>query len=299
MVAHAAHDRPVLIEGETGTGKRFLARLIHDLSQRRDGPFVPVSVELLSDEAAEAALFGSIKVSSSGTHYTSRGYAQKASGGTLYIDGALTVSPLTQNKLWRLIERGEFFLSGDGLAENVDLRVVLGCSGRPAGSLAHAIPVTDSLSVPPLRYRKPDVEPLCKHFIREICRAAQKEPRRLSPDALDALRRYDWPGNVAELRSVVEFCVRHSEPPPITTSLLPAHVTDPSPPLGSPDLDSGVDLTHELRRLEKEFLIEALRKTGGVQSKAAKLLGLKPTTLNRKLKCYKIDADSITITKGR
>lgn len=290
VVAHSAHDRPVLIEGETGTGKKFLARLIHDLSPRQDGPFVPVSVAQLSEEAADAALFGSIRITSSGAHYTSRGFAQKASGGTLYIDGALTLSPVVRSKLWRLIERGEFFMSGDSIAEQVDLRVVL---GHPTQGGSHAIPVSDRLSVPPLRHRKVDIEPLSKHFLRQHCRVNQKEPRRISPDAIDALRRYDWPGNVGELRSVIEFCVGQSEPPPITTSLLPAHLADRPVLFGSPDEESEVDLSHELKRIEKGFLIQALRKTGGVQSKAAKLLGLKPTTLSRKLKCYEIDAENI------
>ena len=291
VLAHAAHDRPLLIQGEAGTGKRFLAELIHNSSQRSDRPFGAISLALLSEDAAINALFGRVGAARSGRHYASRGLIHNVGGGTLYLDGALGFSPPFEGRLLRLIEYGEFSRAGNGIIEQSEARIIIGSTRTLERRLCQCNSVADELMVPPLRERKADIEPLSKHFLRTFCANTKREIRHFTRDALEALRRYDWPGNVSELRRVIEYAVRESEPPPITASLLPAHLLQSAKALRAPVIDSTLDLTLELKRLEREFLLAALKRTHGVQAKAASLLGLKTSTLNRKIKQYRIDLE--------
>lgn len=154
------------------------------------------------------------------------------------------------------------------------------------------IAVSDTLSIPPLRRRRADIEPLSRHFIKEVYQRLGKELRELSPDTLAHLRRYDWPGNVGELKKVIEAMVHRSRPPCLDPSLLPAYLVNPLNINGTSLPASGINLSEELERLEKSLLCAALRQCVGNQTKAAELLGLKRTTLNTKLKQYGIDVRS-------
>ncbi|GBC81615.1 Transcriptional regulatory protein ZraR [bacterium HR10] len=299
VAAHAAHDHPILIEGEPGAGKEFVARLIHECSARRHGPFVAFSCESLSERSIEAALFGSIRELPSGGNRVQRGLVERARGGTLYISGISTLSPLLKTEIARLIQYQEFRRQGDGLLETADVRVILGStptspssSGMSGALEGTALTLRDVLIIPPLRQRRADIEPLSRHFVKEVCQRLGKELRGIAPDTLAWLRRYDWPGNVGELKAVIEDMVRRSRPPCLDPSLLPAHLLDPLKVNGSSLPASGINLREELERLEKSLLCAALRQCQGRQTKAAELLGLKRTTLNTKLKRYGIKGTS-------
>jgi DNA-binding NtrC family response regulator len=169
--------------------------------------------------------------------------------------------------------------------KDVDLRILI---GSRSGSEEN-FPISNTLSIPPLRRRREDIEPLARHFVKHACEMIGKEQRDMAPDVLAALKNYDWPGNVAELRSVVSDMVEKSGPPALTPSLIPSHITE-SAGMATRTLPvSGISLSEELERIEKALILEALKASHGIQYKAAQLLGLKPTTLNMKLSRFGID----------
>jgi DNA-binding NtrC family response regulator len=295
VAAHAAHDHPIILDGEPGAGKEFLARLIHDCSARRHGPFVTIACGLLSEESLEAALFGSIQLLPSGRNRIQRGLVEVATGGTLYIDGISSLSSILRVEITRLIQHQEFRRRGDNLLESADVRVILGYlqnqEAKPAETVtaaAEALSITDILSLPPLRRRKADIEPLSRHFVTQACQRFGKEPRMLPSETMTLLRRYEWPGNISELKHAVEEMVRQSKPPALDPSSMPAHLARVSYPTSSLP-DSGIDLNEEVKRFEHSLLCEVLKRCQGQQTRAARLLGLKLTTLNAKIARYGID----------
>jgi DNA-binding NtrC family response regulator len=278
---HAAHNSPVILEGEPGTGKRLLARLIHRLSSRREGPFVSLGPGSIGDEVARAALFGSV---------SDKGIAELAAGGTLYLEGFADLSPSLADDIIRFAER-RCFDREEGMSVRVLLgRVVhtgYGQSTETSNAASTALDY-DRIQIPALRDRPDDIEALTVHFIRERCEQTGKEPRKISPEAMKVLRDYDWPRNVIELRTLVHQIVKQLSPPSIEVSLLPAYLAGPYlakcflPP-------SGLDLDNEVKRVEVELICAALRQCRGLQNKAAQLLHIKPTTLFMKIRRHGID----------
>jgi two-component system response regulator PilR (NtrC family) len=284
VAAHAAHDNTVVLEGAPGAGKKFLARLIHNSSARHEQPFVAFSCREVSPESVEAALFGSRRVS----NLVQTGLIQALGAGTLYINGVTSFTPSLKAKVARFIEYREFCPAGSDSIQYADVRVIIGSSDptEPAfersdsQSLRRA--VGDKLSVPRLYQRPADIEPLSGHFVADFCRQLNKEPREISDEVVALLTRYDWPGNVSELKRVIYKMIERSKPAALDISLLPAHISRASVAL-RPIPASGIDLTGEVEQFEIALLSEALRQCHGVQNKAAQLLGIKPTTLNMKL----------------
>jgi DNA-binding NtrC family response regulator len=293
VALHAAHPNPVFIKGEPGTGKEFLARLIHDCSDRGQKPFLAISCSSVSEESLEAALFGSIHSLSSGRPFTRKGLVEKAEGGTLYINGVSSLSAVLQSKLTRLIEHHEYCRVGDSLPEAANVRVLLG-SAHQAESRGEGIyiPVKDRLSIPPLRRRVADIEPLSRHFLSEYCRRLGKGARELAPETLALLRRHDWPGNVGELKRAMKETAENLRPAPIKPSLLPPYLVNRSGFYCYSLPDSGIRWSEEVKQFEIEVIRAALNQCGGVQTRAAQLLGLKLSTLNTKIKNYGIDTQS-------
>ncbi|HEY7545539.1 MAG TPA: sigma 54-interacting transcriptional regulator [Blastocatellia bacterium] len=292
VAAHAAHDGSIIIEGEPGTGKEFLARLIHECSPRRRGPFVAISFDSVSEESAEAVLFGVARPQSE-HHFTPRSLLESAHGGTLYINGLMEMGADLKAKIANFIRRREYRLPGEDFfetrtAENSNVRILLGALPENEKD-TNDFPISDTLSIPPLRRRREDIEPMVRHFIRRTCDQFNRELREVAPDAMAVLRDYDWPGNIIEIKSVVNDMIAKSGPPLLHASLIPGHIVEASgfAPRSLPS--SGINLGDELERIEKTLIVEALKMAHGVQYKAAQLLGLKPTTLNMKISRFGID----------
>jgi DNA-binding NtrC family response regulator len=288
VIFHASHDNPLAVEGEPGAGKEFVARLIHKCSPRAAGPFVAISCHRASPESVEAALFGSKRPSSSGGARLQAGLVESSDGGTLYINEASSFSHSLQEKIARLVHFREFQRQGDDAVEPADVRVIIG-SAAVAAEPGGLVALADKMVVAPLRERPDDVEPLARHFVKQFCQQVGKEMRDISAETLAHLRRYGWPGNITELKSVIHLVVQRLAPPPIDSSLLPAHL------LASAESNSyrlpqcGIDLEEEVKQMEVSLLCEALKRCHGVQYKAAQLLGMKATTFNTKLSRYGID----------
>jgi DNA-binding NtrC family response regulator len=286
---HAAHDNAIILEGEPGTGKQLLARLIHRSSARRDGPFVVLSVHSNADDVARDALFGSRKPSKAGEE--EKGLAELAHGGTLYIDGLSEVSHALTGDIVQLADRRSHFDEAEP-----PVRVMLGFTIQPGSYGPRSASAEASrgldyerIRIPPLRERPDDIELLAQYFLQELCQQIGKEPRSISPEAMVALRAYDWPRNVSELRALMRQLVKQSNPPSIDVPLLPAYMAGSVENAFIPA--AGLDLEDEVRRVEVDLIRAALRQSHGYQNKAAQLLHLKPTTLFMKIRRYGIDVE--------
>lgn len=292
IALHATHDSPVVLKGERGTGKEFIARLIHRSSSRNEGPFVSLTVGSTSDEVARAVLFGSSQARQDDVLYCEKGLADLAQGGTLYISGLSEISPSLTDDILQLAERRGFDAEGEK-----PVRVLLGWSSQSepySSRTTFTGPANlgyEKIQIPPLRERPDDIEVLAEHFIQDLCRQMGKEARKISPEAGKALRRYDWPRNVSELRILMNQLVRQLTPPSIDVSLLPAYLLGPEANKGLLP-SSGLDLENEMKRVEVDLICAALKQSHGLQSKAAQLLRLKPTTLFMKIRRYRIDVDA-------
>ena len=287
VAVHSAHDNTVILEGERGTGKTLLARLIHRGSSRHEGPFVSLALGSASDVVARMALFGSARERSDDVPIIDKGLSELAKGGTLYIDGLSNISSSLTDDLVRLAERRRF----DHDAER-SVRILLGWgiqSGlRQNATAGSNVLDYERIQIPPLRERPDDIEALAVHFIKQRCEQTGKELRKISPEAMQSLRSYDWPRNVRELRTLVNLLVKQLDPPQIDVSHLPAYLAGRC---GAISLlpSSGLDLDNEVKRVEVDLICAALRQSRGLQNKAARLLRVKPTTLFMKIKRYGID----------
>ncbi len=299
VASHAAHHNPLILSGEPGTGKKHLARLIHDCSERRKEPFVSISFGEVSEESLDAVLFGTIKTLPSGRFYTYKGLVEKAAGGTLYIEGVLNFPPVLRAKISRLIHLHEFTRYQDQLADSADVRVIIGHTREPSSENGDTVfaelslSINDVILLPPLRNRRDDIEALSKYFLKECCASGGKELRELARDTSTLLRSYDWPGNVRELKRVIEHAVMRSTPPPIETDLLPEYLQQPSAFNGYSIPQSGIDFNEAVKQFEIAAIKAALKQCRGIQAQAAQMLGLKPTTLNAKIKLYEINPEDL------
>jgi DNA-binding NtrC family response regulator len=290
VAAHAAHDSTVIFEGEPGTGKQFLARLIHQFSRYSEGPFVSVSLGSTTDEVARAVLLGRTRTRFDDLPGGEKGLIELATGGTLYIDGFLDTSPNLSGDVARFIE-------GAGLNRKRDcyVRILFGSTTQSSGpqwrtsiSPGSFGESCERIQIPPLRERREDIEALASHFVKQRCEQLRKELRAISQNAVGALRNYDWPRNVAELKSVVNHLVRQSRPPSLDVALLPAYMQGPGDLMNTP-ASSELDLDEEVKQFEINLICAALRQSRGLQNKAAQLLKIRPTTLFMKIKRYGID----------
>jgi two-component system response regulator PilR (NtrC family) len=289
ILAHAAHNNPIVIEGEHGTGKELIARLIHENSLRSRGPFVSISFDSVSEESVEAVLFGSAGKHMAGFGSCRSGLIKSTSGGTLYISGVFGVSASLKARIAHFIERAELIYREDGQFDLSDVRIIFGSTLPASPSDVASFSVSDMIKVPPLRQRREDIELLVRSLVNRFCEESKREPREISPEAMSSLCGYEWPGNVAELKGAIYEIVKKSGPPRIEHSLLPVYIVSTGGFNGETLPSGGIDLAEELERMEIKLLCAALRQSHGVQYKAARLLGLKPTTLNMKLSRYGID----------
>jgi DNA-binding NtrC family response regulator len=273
----ATADAPVLLLGESGTGKELLARLLHRRSARASGPFVLVNCAAVPLERWESEFFGHRKGSFPGTPTDRAGRFQLADRGTLLLDEVAAMPAANQAKLLHVIESGEFEPLGDDRPRSVDVRIVASTNsdlqkevaeGRFRADLYHRLNVV-RIAVPPLRDRPEDIDLLTRRFAEEIAARLGKATPAIGPATFARLRAYTWPGNVRELKNVIERAlILDAEGGLDAVDLVSAEAPAP---LG---LDGDLNLRGALGRLERDLLLEALRRAGGVRKEAARLLGI-------------------------
>jgi len=299
LITQAAPSRStILVVGESGTGKELVAKAVHANSPRVDKPFVVVNSGSLPPDLLESNLFGHVRGAFTGAVYAKKGLFELADKGTLFFDEIGNIPLETQAKLLRVMQEREFMRLGGvetirvGVwvvaATNIDLHRAVE-EGRFREDLYYRLNVI-AIQLPPLRHRKEDIPALVAHFADKYGRENGKPVDGVTPEALQALMDYDWPGNVRELENVIERGVVLSTSSRIGRDLIPDHVrTSPSfhvPHLAVPP--EGISLKEVIASFERRLIESTLESTGGVQKEAARLLGLKPTTLNEMIKRHNI-----------
>jgi len=294
----AEHTLPVLITGETGTGKEVVARALHEAGPRRKAPFVAIPCGAIPTELAESELFGHEKGAFTGATSSRAGAFERANRGTLLLDDVDDLPLALQVKLLRALQEGTFTRVGGNREAQTDVRVVATTKVDLADAVARGRFRDDvfyrlralEIRLPPLRDRGDDVLLLCQHYLRRRAVESGKASPELHPEAAAALCRYAWLGNVRELRHAVESAMTFAGAGPIGAEHLPAFLRAGPPAVASDDvftlhLDgrSSLNMPEVVRRFEDTILQWAMRKAGGQQSKASELLGLARTTLQSKL----------------
>jgi DNA-binding NtrC family response regulator len=303
LVKAAAPTRStILLQGESGTGKELVARAIHLNSNRADAPFITVNSGSLPPDLLESHLFGHVKGAFTGAVALKKGLFEAADKGTIFFDEISSISLETQAKLLRVMQEKEFMRLGGTETITVDVRILAATNTDIEELIAAKAFRKDlyyrlnviKIEVPPLRARKEDIPMLVKHFVEIYARENAKEVEGVSEDVFEILDAHAWPGNVRELENLVERAVVLSRSKVITRAALPPFL------LGRAGVDDellvsseeSLDLRDRTQAFQKKIILAALKKTKGVQNKAAKLLGVKPTTLNEMIKRLGIDTSS-------
>lgn len=291
----AEHGSPILLEGETGTGKDVFARFIHQISQRRNGPFVPVNCAALPDSLAESLLFGHRKGAFTGAMQRQTGKFQLADNGILFLDELAELSLKVQAKLLRVLEDGLVEPLGATSPTKVNVRVVAATNrdlqqevvlGNFREDLYYRLRVGE-IWLPPLRERRTDIPKIALHFLERVNQNL-KIPRRLSKEALDYLQRQTWPGNVRDLQNVIERTAMLSRRRVIEPTDLSRHpaidVRYQGDGSNLPELREGFSLEGHLSDVRRRLIEKALDLSNGNQSEAARLLGVTPQAVHKYVK---------------
>lgn len=286
----AASDYGIVIYGETGTGKELVAKAVHELSQRSNGPFVAVNCGAIPEELFEAEFFGHRKGSFTGAHADMPGFLDQARGGTLFLDEVAEISHSGQVKLLRALGSGEYTAIGATKSKQADFRVIVATNRDLAGMVTrgefrqdlfyriHVIPIR----LPPLRERKEDIPFLVEYFLQE----EQSSGKKMTSYDMAKLLSYDWPGNVRELRNALERFIAFGH-----LDFMPMGTKPPILPEDFQDFSEESDLRNVLMRTEKQIITRALEKYNWNRSHTAAALGLPRKTLFRKMRKLGIDTN--------
>ncbi len=288
----ADSSTPVLITGESGTGKDVVARLIHMKSPRVDLPFIAINCAAVPKEVFENELFGHEHGAFTGATSKKSGYLEMADKGTLFLDELAEMDTETQAKLLRVIETKTFRRLGGKTEMSADVRMLAATNKEVARALEAGELRRDlyyrfsviEIYLPPLRERKEDIPLLVDHFLKHFCHKHKKTLKRLSSEALKWFMQYDWPGNVRELRNLIERAVILSSSELISSDVLPG---------GGGQARKGsnmisIPIGTSLEIAEKNIILQTLSATANNKSKAANMLGLSRKALYNKLKRYGI-----------
>jgi len=300
LVKAAAPTRStILLQGESGTGKELVARAIHLNSNRAEAPFITVNSGSLPPDLLESHLFGHVKGAFTGAVALKKGLFEAADTGTIFFDEVSSISLETQAKLLRVMQEKEFMRLGGTQTIKVDVRILAATNTDIEELIAQKLFRKDlfyrlnviKIEIPPLRQRKEDIPQLVKHFVEICARENRKEIEGVSEDVFEILDAHDWPGNVRELENLVERAIVLSRSKVITRASLPpfllrGRAVEDETLIAS---EESLDLRDRTQAFQKKIILAALKKTKGVQNKAAKLLGVKPTTLNEMIKRLRID----------
>jgi two-component system response regulator HydG len=287
----APTDSTVLIQGESGTGKEVIARYIHNLSGRADGPFLSINCGALPENLLESELFGHVKGSFTGAVRDKQGLFAAARGGTFFLDEVGEMPPSLQIKLLRVLQEREVIPVGATETIPVDVRIVAATNrdleeevrrGHFRSDLFYRLNVI-ALELPSLRDRRDDLVLLIDHFFQDMAAERESAPKALSSDALDAVMVYDWPGNVRELQNALEHAVVLSKGTLIEPGALPERITRRR---REPLVAERSSPNPSLEVIERAYIMWVLQAEGGNKTRAAEVLGIDPSTLYRKLSRY-------------
>jgi two-component system, NtrC family, response regulator HydG len=290
----APTDARVLITGESGTGKELVAEMLHANSPRKNGPFIAINCGAIPRDLQESELFGYVRGAFTGADRDKAGLLESADRGTVFLDEVGEMSPDTQVKLLRFLEKGEMTPLGSSRPRTVNVRVIA-ATNRDLGEAIHSRSFREdlyyrlkvvSIHLPPLRERKEDIPLLAQNLLEELAPRIGSKVHTISPHALDALTDYDWPGNVRELKNVIERALIFADDGILDLEHLPeelfkrhlAHVSDSEPNEIAP-----------LDEIEKKYILEVLERLGGNKLLTARHLNIATTTLYRKLRIYGIE----------
>jgi DNA-binding NtrC family response regulator len=301
----APSDASVLITGESGTGKELIAHAVHRLSSRADSSFIDLNCAAFQESLLESELFGYEAGAFSGAKGRKLGLIELADGGTLFLDEITELPLQLQAKLLRAIETRSFYRVGAVRKVEVNVRIVAATNRNVDQVVADGTFRADLLyringfqiNLTPLRERPDDIEPLARHLLKQLGGAT---PPELTPEVLEAMRAYHWPGNVRQLRNCLERAVLLADQGRITLSELPPEVARPVPFVrpgiaavsGSPAsvaAPTQTDATSSLRDVERQQILAALEQTGWHRGKTAEILGISPSTLYRRLRDYNLE----------
>jgi DNA-binding NtrC family response regulator len=301
----APSSASIVIVGESGTGKELAARTIHDLSPRSSGPYIAINCAALPETLMESELFGHERGAFTGADRRREGCFELATGGTLLLDEIGEMKPELQAKLLRVLEERKVRRLGGSVEIPVDVRVLAATNRNLEGQLRDGKFREDlyyrlnvfTIQLPTLRERAEDVPILIEHFLQQLAPAAGKSVVGMEADCLELLKAQRWPGNVRQLRNVIERALIVTRGPMISTADLPEEITfdmpesaKPTPPAGlkpenghgHPALDVHVGMS--LSAVKRELLLQTLKFTGGNKAKAAEILGVSLKTLYNHLK---------------
>ena len=288
----------VLLTGESGTGKELVARAIHDLSPRAEKPFISINCGAFTETLLESELFGYMKGSFTGANTNRKGLFEAAHQGTIFLDEIGDMSLAMQVKLLRVLQERRVRPVGAHDEMAIDARVIAATNrdlkqmceeGTFREDLYYRVSVIP-IVLPPLRERPDDIEELITHFMKKFCEQAGKS-LTISPKATQILENYAWHGNVRELEHTIERAVALERTGEIQPEQLPDHITNYNPQRISAEFDlpdSGINLVTHLENLEKTYVVEALRKTAGNQTRAAELLQMQVRSLRHLLDKHNI-----------
>jgi DNA-binding NtrC family response regulator len=285
----APFDTTILIQGETGTGKELIAKLIHKWSKRASRTFLPINCGALPETLLESELFGHARGAFTGAEQDKQGLFESVDKGTIFLDEIDSTTAGFQVKLLRVLQEGSFLKVGGREPCQVDVRVIAAGSrplekeveaGRFRRDLFYRLNVV-TIDIPPLRSRSEDIPLLAHYFLAKHGSKYGKELRAISEPALARLRGHSWPGNVRELENVMERAVIMATGP----ELLPEHLQQLPIMKGRPEEEAETGLI-SMAEMEKSLIAKTLQRTGGHRGKSAEILGISPVSLWRKIKKY-------------
>ena len=294
----AASDATVLISGESGTGKELAARAVHELSARRDAPFVPLNVAALPRDLVESTLFGHAKGAFTGADKAQIGCCEAAQGGTLFLDEIGEMEVGLQAKLLRFLQEQTFFRVGESRPITVNVRIVAATNRDPRDLIRRGLFREDlyyrlnvvRLSLPPLRERTGDIPRLVEHFRSRFATRCSRRAASFSAAAIDAMARHSWPGNIRELENTVERILILNTSGVVDEAEVAEQLDDFHAPRDADrgEARPGMVPPDSIDQLETRAIVEALASTGGNVRQAASRLGIGKSTIYRKMKNIRI-----------
>jgi two-component system nitrogen regulation response regulator NtrX len=281
----APSDARVLLTGESGTGKELLASHIHRQSRLASGPFIKVNCAAIPVDLLESELFGHEKGAFTGATAGRRGKFELADEGTIFLDEVSDLHEASQAKLLRVLQEGEFQRVGGEESLRVSVRVIsatnrdlarLAEQGKFREDLFYRLSVVP-IRVPSLRERPEEIRPLAEYFLADFCSRNNFKPKRIEPEVFAALQKYRWPGNIRELRNIIERMAILS-PDPITVDSIPLEIRHPN------QEPSPSSLEQTRSQAERDLIRQALEEAGGNVSAAARTLGIERTRLHKRIR---------------